>query len=111
MIEFNLQRIMTLRGIEEPVPFLVAHGVNYFTARRMLNTPDYRISVEQLEHLCDILNCTPNDVYLFTPSAKTPANHSLRSLCHKEVNVLPSLRNLSPSQVEALAQQLQQEKK
>ena len=108
MLHLNLQSMMTLRGVENPVAFLVRHQFDYQTARRLMSNPNYRLTFAQMEQLCLVLQCTPNDLIKFTPNENTPPNHALRALVHEEIDVLQKLRNMSIEELAAFNKLLQE---
>jgi len=98
MFKFNVERIVELRGIEKPVKFLMTHGFTYQQAATLLSGEMNLVRLWQLERLCDILNCTPNDLMSWTPDAKRvlPAAHSLNTLQKpvKQVNIQQIIKDI-----------------
>lgn len=82
MLYFNVRRMLDLRGIDKPYTFLVKNGFVSQTATNIINNQIARITPAQLEKLCLLLNCTPNDLIDWRPSANSavPENHPLRTL-------------------------------
>ena len=82
MLVFNPQRMFDLRKIDKPYSMLVKNGFAKSSASNLLNYYSRRVTVEHIEKLCLILNCTPND--LFEWRGKTDEslteNHPLNSL-------------------------------
>lgn len=66
-VRWNLRQLMAAQGMfqtSELMPLLADRGITLtrtFVYRLVTNTPQ-RINVEVLAALCDILNCTPNDL-------------------------------------------------
>ena len=73
---------MELRGIDKPYAFLVKNGFVTQTATNMINNRLGRITPAQVEKLCLILNCTPNDLFDWRPDENTSVSetHALHSL-------------------------------
>lgn len=84
MLKFNPGKIFSLRGIEKTTAFLVRLGMGYPTASRFLKSKSQFVKIKDIEKLCVALNCTPNDLFEWTPDEKTilPDGHSLNAL-HK----------------------------
>jgi len=82
MLYFNVKRLLDLRGIDRPYTFLVKNGFVSQTATNIINNQIARITPAQMETLCLLLNCTPNDLLDWRPSANAvvPENHPLRTL-------------------------------
>jgi DNA-binding Xre family transcriptional regulator len=67
MVQLNLQRIFKARGIDQPYKFLVRSGFVPFTAHKYKNGKVEHIRLDHIEKLCVALNCTPNDIFEWTP--------------------------------------------
>lgn len=82
MMIFNPRRIFSLRGIQRRTGFLVRLGISYQTASRFLSSKSQYVQIKDIEKLCIALNCTPSDLFEWTPDAGAvlPETHSLRSL-------------------------------
>lgn len=68
MVKLNLNRIFKARGIEQPYRFLVKGGFVSFTAHKYKNGKVEQIRLDHIEQLCVLLNCTPNDIFEWTPN-------------------------------------------
>ena len=82
MLNINLKRVFALRGISNPQKFLVKGGFTRPTAWNLLNNNTTLIRSKQLELLCELLNCEPNDLYEWKPDkgTKDVSTHPLRAL-------------------------------
>lgn len=82
MLRFNLKRVFALRGIDNPVAFMIDAGMIRQTANNLLKQQTSIVKIEHLELLCRKLNCTPNDFFEWQADAGTilPEKHSLNSL-------------------------------
>jgi hypothetical protein len=71
-----------MRGIERPHSFLMKNGFASQTARNLMTNNVVHIKPAQIERLCVLLHCTPNDLYEWRPDANAPAaeNHPLKEL-------------------------------
>jgi DNA-binding Xre family transcriptional regulator len=105
-------------------PLLDARGVkNIFTyLKKTVRLPStfayalstgkaYRISNQYMEQLCITLNCTPNDLYIYTadPDKTLAPNHALTPLHQKEIyneKILNALKTMPIHELEAFYKQL-----
>jgi hypothetical protein len=78
----NVERLLRLRGIDQPYKFLVGHGFVPQTATNMIKKRSVQVHPAKLERLCRILNCTPNDLFEWQDDGKTPVaeTHALHTL-------------------------------
>jgi DNA-binding Xre family transcriptional regulator len=82
MLVFNLNRILTLRGIENRFAFLTRIGFHRTIANNLANDRVANIKIAHLEKLCRALNCEPSDLFEWKPAAGDTLveSHSLKSL-------------------------------
>lgn len=82
MLQINLGKVLKLRGVVKPVSFLMQNGFSYNIAYRIAKSGRAALIPKNLERLCVILNCTPNDLLEYHPSKSKPIpeNHSLNKL-------------------------------
>ena len=76
MLKYNIQRLIKIRGIEKPAIHLSKFGIDYQAAIRLSRNKTKAILPEVMEKLCYAFNCTPNDLYEWTPSTKEEDNAS-----------------------------------
>lgn len=105
MLYFNIKRLLDLRGIDKPYTFLVKNGFASQTATNILNNQILRITPKQLEKLCLLLHCTPNDLCDWRADANTVVaeNHPLRTLV-KEKAPPPIAQMIKDLPVEKLSE-------
>ncbi len=65
--QWNLRKLMALKDLfqtTELVPLLAERGIHLSREQvyRLVTQPPQRLSMETLAALCDILDCTPNDL-------------------------------------------------
>ena len=105
MIHLHLAPILQARAISKPFAYLRGKGFTHNAAHRLLNDPIV-LNLHYLEQLCVLLNCSPNDILLYTPSADSnlPASHPLQKLKAKPAagNIISELRSLPPEALEKL---------
>ncbi|CAN5587913.1 hypothetical protein BH10ACI1_BH10ACI1_08850 [soil metagenome] len=112
MLYFNIRRLLDLRGIDKPYAFLVKNGFVSQTATNMINNQVGHIKPQQMEKLCLLLNCTPNDLFDWRPDKNmvVPDNHALRSLTKEKSSSITEMVKDLPveklGQLEALVNNL-----
>ena len=86
MLKFNFQRILKARGIDRPFTHLVELGFQRSAASRMNSGKIKSMSLKELERLCELFECTPNDLLEWVPGkfAEDSENHPLGELIRKE---------------------------
>ena len=82
MLTLHLPPIFKARGIEKPYSFLVKAGFPPYTAHNLLNSKTVSFRLRNMDKLCSLLNCTPNDILVWTPNKneKLADNHPLTKL-------------------------------
>ena len=104
MIIINLSRIFKAKGIDKPYAFLMRAGFSANFASRAKNNQVRRLESKELEKLCVILNCTPNDLYEWVPDKDSlvDKDHELNKIrkTEKAFDITQSLISLSPDDLE-----------
>jgi len=77
MIKLNIERMIRMRGHSNPLRYLQEQGFPYRVCYLMLKGSVKLIKFNQLEHLCRLLHCTPNDLLEWVPKEETPEELSL----------------------------------
>ena len=67
MLQYNIDNLFILRNIKDKSRFLTKHGISTNLAHRISTGQYDKISLKIMEKLCRAFNCTPNDIYTFTP--------------------------------------------
>lgn len=82
MLKFNPRRVLALRGVTQPLKYLMKNGFTRGVANNLLNDINTSIKERYIERLCELLHCTPNDLYDWKPNAKMPLSedHPLHGL-------------------------------
>jgi putative transcriptional regulator len=106
MLEFNPRRVFALRGIDRPAAFMVKNGVNRQTANNVLRQETSVVKIWQLEMLCRLLNCTPNDLFEWRAAGADvlPESHSLNSLKRNDTvqSIRETIKSIPLEKVESL---------
>lgn len=82
MLTVNFTRLFKARGIDKPFSYLVKKGYSGNVATKIANNRIERINIKDLEKLCELFQCTPNDLLQWYPSEENANNeqHPLFSL-------------------------------
>lgn len=82
MLAFNLKRLFAARGIEKPFTYMVRKGFSDSFSSCIINGRKHQLNLREVERLCELLKCTPNDLLEWTPSAEQAEqkDHPLKPL-------------------------------
>ncbi|WP_320054392.1 helix-turn-helix transcriptional regulator [uncultured Acetobacteroides sp.] len=82
MLAFSLKRIFAARGIEKPFTYMVRRGFSDNFATAIINGRKHQVNLREVERLCELFRCTPNDLLEWTPSAEQAIqkDHPLKPL-------------------------------
>ena len=106
MIKYNFERIFRARGIARPFSFLQRNGFSDNFASRINNNRVARLDMKQLERLCLLLKCTPNDIMEWNPESVTdldkshPLNEIRRPIA--EVDMVKTISSIPLCQLEEI---------
>lgn len=67
MLAFNFKRIFLIKGIKYPVTWLMQRGFSDKFASGVANDRYKRMNLADVERLCYVFQCTPNDLLEWTP--------------------------------------------
>ena len=103
MLHFNFTRLFRAKGIHTPSKYLVQHGFSDKFATRVVRNDFRKLNIDDVEKLCEIFLCTPNDLLQWTPDSKTsdPTTHPLAPLMRDE-KVMDLTRTLNSVPFERL---------
>jgi len=97
MLKFSLNKVASVRGVDKRYKFLVKNGFTPTTATKLSNGDVEYLRLDYLEKLSTLLNCTPNDLFEWTPNSRTEdkADHPLQAIRKSEVvDFTETLRSL-----------------
>ena len=67
MLYFNLNRVFKAKGIDKPFTYLVKHGYSNGFATSITNNRYRKLNLDDVQKLCELLSCTPNDIIQWVP--------------------------------------------
>jgi DNA-binding Xre family transcriptional regulator len=89
MLIFNFNRVFKARGIDRPFSYLRNGGYSANFATRIANSRIDKLNLKDIEKLCEMLECTPNDLLEWLPREKdkTNMNHPLMAIKRNEKTI------------------------
>jgi len=113
MLIYNFKRVFKARGIEKPHAYLIKNGFTRNVSTRMCTNKTDKISLQHLEKVCLLLNCTPNDILEWKPDKRQhdDAGTALFVLKKKQKSkgAEELLRSIPMSKLEEIAKLLKEE--
>ena len=98
MLNFNFSRVFKARGIDRPFSYLVKLGYSDNFATRITHSRIDKLNLREIEKLCNLLQCTPNDFIEWTPNNndENNENHPLYSIrrTDKEIHLTQILNSI-----------------
>ena len=70
--------------------FAKASGLNYQAAQKIYNGETSRITFDNLESICKVLNVTPNDIFIFDDAINNTSQESSK----KQIYAMPVLESI-----------------
>lgn len=105
MLTFNFDEAFHSRGITNIYGTLIQAGFTQRMARDISEGNCRKLYLDRLETICEILNCTPDELITFTPGndEELHENHALKKLEKKQfVNTSQILNDLTFDQLNML---------
>jgi DNA-binding Xre family transcriptional regulator len=106
MLQYNFSRVFNIRGIERPFTFLRKAGFSEQFASRIKNNKVRRLNMEQLERLCLLLKCTPDDLMEWVPenNSEVSDQHPINKLTRTDhvTNLVRSLHEVPLEKMEKI---------
>lgn len=105
MLRLNINYLMNLRGIKNSYSFLKKHGFSNHKIRLFHHKANRSVNLDDLEYFCTIFNCTPNDLFDWSPdkSRDIPSDHLLRTLAKDTtLDITELTKNMNPDELKAL---------
>ncbi len=82
MLKFDILPLLKLKGAKSKAAFLQSRGLSKGKAQHVVKKDVKQIFISDIEKLCRIFNCTPNDLFAFEESTANPLpeNSALKKL-------------------------------
>lgn len=115
MITINVSAVLNEREVKNHASYLHQNGFTWHTASRMLSKNTKGITFKNLERLCTVLHCTPNDVLVWNADngAKPDSSQPLHQLVSPELKayVTHGFKNLPIEKLREIRKIIEQEVK
>lgn len=112
MIIFNFDRIFRARGIQRKFSFMRQAGYSEHFSSKVANNRLTRISAKDLERICVLLRCSPNDICEWIPNndEHVDENHPLNEIRRTRpfMDIANKLNHVPFSQLEEIEEAIQQ---
>jgi DNA-binding Xre family transcriptional regulator len=112
MINYNFDRIFKARGVDRVFTYLTKAGFSDNFATKIKNNKIKRIGLKELEKLCILLRCTPNDFYEWIPEndSQVDKNHALHTIrkSDKVFDLTKTLNSVPLSELDKLEELINQ---
>ena len=106
MLKYNFNRMFKARGVEKPHSYLRKAGFSPAFASKIKNNKIKRLELNELERLCLLLRCTPNDLmeWVPEPNANVSDTHPMKELKkpEHEVDFVKTLNEVPIGKLEEL---------
>lgn len=113
MLSFNFQRLFLVKGVKYPVAWLMNRGFSDKFASAVAHNRHKRMSLSDVERLCNVFQCTPNDLMEWTPDAKDTdvLNHCMAPLLRRDkvLDLTKTLNSVSLDKLLEIEKIIQQE--
>jgi putative transcriptional regulator len=96
MIKLNIRTLAAGAGIGNPLVFSRQSGLAYAMCYKLWNDQQTRIDLSTIDRLCEVLRCSPGELFLRDPS---PAGKSTATHLAEEAG--QESRNPGPAKVPA----------
>jgi DNA-binding Xre family transcriptional regulator len=70
MLKFNIKNLIKMRGVREPMGFLMKHGFTRNESGRIANEKIKMLKLKQIERLCRAFKCEPNHLFAYEGEAE-----------------------------------------
>jgi DNA-binding Xre family transcriptional regulator len=103
MLKLNIQRILAGRAIDRPYTYIVKQGFSKNIAARLNTGKIKQVKLADIEKLCLLFQCTPNELLEWVPAEKENdvETQPLRDLIrvNPKVNIRSLLNTLPYAQI------------
>lgn len=113
MLNYNFLRIFKARGIDRPFTYLIQSGFSDSFATRIKQNKVKLIRLKELERLCLLLNCTPNDFMEWVPdeNSNVSKEHRLNTIrkTNEEVDMVKTINSIPVGKIAEINRLIQEE--
>lgn len=105
MLKFDVSPLLKLNGAKSRAAFIQSKGFSINRAAHLVSDNVKRISISDIDKLCRVFNCTPNDLFTYeeSPANPLPQNSALKKLIRStDLNVNDLIKGLSVEDAKSL---------
>lgn len=110
MLKFDILPLLKFKGGKTPALYLQKNGFSRTTSYRFAGMKSVkRLTITDIRKLCNLFNCTPNDLFTYVESESKPLppGSPMKQLVRQPVPSIPELLgDLSASQTTELINKL-----
>ncbi len=102
MIQLRLKQLMKEKGVKSPLSALTKAGISQGVAQKYLTHKKIWILFKDIEILCLLLRCEPNDLFEYTPDDKRVPDETqpLNALKPKPIfDAFEAMKKMSPDEI------------
>lgn len=115
MLRYNFDRVFKARGIEKRFSYLKRAGFTENFAAKISKNKVTHIRLQDLEKLCLLLRCSPNDFFEWTPETETEVekDHPINNVRKPEkiVDITKTLNAIPINQLDKIEQLIKEQLK
>lgn len=113
MLQYNFDRIFKARGIEKRFTYLHRSGFSENFAAKISKNRVIKIRLQDMEKLCILLRCTPNDFFEWIPTSENDVekDHPINDIRKPEkiVDITKTLNSVPINKLEKIEQLIREE--
>lgn len=113
MLRYNFDRIFRARGIEKRFAYLRRAGFSDNFAVRINKNNVANIRLQEIEKLCILLRCTPNDFFEWVPDNENdvPKDHPIYAIrkSEKVVDITKTLNSVPLNKLDKIEQLIREQ--
>lgn len=109
MLKFDILHLLKFRGGKTPALYLQKNGFSRTSSYHLTGKNVKRLNITDFRKLCNLLNCTPNDLFTYTESEikPLPPDSPMKQLVRQPIPSIPELvGDLTPLQTAELMAKL-----
>jgi DNA-binding Xre family transcriptional regulator len=93
MLKLQIKELFELRGIKTPLVAMKKAGISHAIGHNYLSGKKKNLTLRNIEILCTLLRCTPNDLFVWTPDNESE-NYEGHPLQKLRPQALPELHKV-----------------
>lgn len=103
MIQLRIKELLKSKGVAKGHAWLCKRGISHSMSHLLYSGKYESIQLEHINIICRSLNCTPNDLFAWTPDAQrgpVSPEHKLHSIAPREPSrILDLLKKMTEAEI------------